>query len=332
LQLRPALPRPSDGGFSPLVTWSRDGRRLAATTWDHSVNVWDAANLYSHEGKAELRQASRVRLPRWHLENAAQAFSRNKPEAVRFHLDRVAVRGDLEPGWRLLRGDLLGRMGAWEKARLDYIEAMGDLTQQSGHEWRKHLALRVWKGERVEPTRLAAALVGRLTGEVEAESALSIAAACSLFSGAVADPKRLAAVVRGLPLKPDDQWYQYTLALTSLRAGQLAEAIPPANRSLPLAHAGSAIPPMSYAVLALAHHGLGKPAEAARWRRRLGEYLTGMREKLRDQDRSVPADMGWWDWLTILIFEREVEATLGDDPPQRSATLPRRNPLSAGAE
>src|SRR5262249_26880503 len=103
-------------------------------------------------------------------------------------------------------------------------------------------------------------------------------------------------------------------------------------RSLGLGHAGSAVPPMSYAVLALAHHELGKHAEAARWRERLGEDLTGMRKKLRDQGRAGPTGMGWWDWLTILILEREGEATLGDGPAQTSATLPRRNPLSAGAE
>ena len=43
LLLRGAGPRPGDGGFNPTLTWAADGRQLAATNWDGSVSIWDAA-------------------------------------------------------------------------------------------------------------------------------------------------------------------------------------------------------------------------------------------------------------------------------------------------
>ena len=40
LRRRPS--RSTDGGFNPVVAWSPDGTRLAASTWDGSVTVWNA--------------------------------------------------------------------------------------------------------------------------------------------------------------------------------------------------------------------------------------------------------------------------------------------------
>ncbi|MGL4553105.1 MAG: hypothetical protein ACRC33_18220, partial [Gemmataceae bacterium] len=44
LTLRGAPPRAGDNGFNPQLCWSDDGRRLAASWWDHSVCVWDGAD------------------------------------------------------------------------------------------------------------------------------------------------------------------------------------------------------------------------------------------------------------------------------------------------
>jgi WD40 repeat protein len=44
LALRGAPPRPHDGGFNPRIVWSADGRRLAASSWDQSVSIWDSVD------------------------------------------------------------------------------------------------------------------------------------------------------------------------------------------------------------------------------------------------------------------------------------------------
>ena len=62
--LRGARPRSSDNGFNPRVVWSPDGRRLAASNWDLSVSVWDAAERESPAAKRALRQAAEARAGR----------------------------------------------------------------------------------------------------------------------------------------------------------------------------------------------------------------------------------------------------------------------------
>jgi WD40 repeat protein len=44
LILRGAPSRSGDGGFNPVVAWSPDGTRLAASNWDGSVAIWSAAS------------------------------------------------------------------------------------------------------------------------------------------------------------------------------------------------------------------------------------------------------------------------------------------------
>ncbi len=59
--LKGAPPRPSDNRFNPRIVWSQDGRRLAASNWDHSVSIWDSADRQSPAAKEALHQAAEAR-------------------------------------------------------------------------------------------------------------------------------------------------------------------------------------------------------------------------------------------------------------------------------
>jgi serine/threonine protein kinase len=63
LVLRGAPPRPHDNGFNPCVAWSLDGRFLAASNWNRSVSVWDAAERQTPAAKQTLHQAAETREP-----------------------------------------------------------------------------------------------------------------------------------------------------------------------------------------------------------------------------------------------------------------------------
>lgn len=61
LCLRGVEPSATDNGFNPRVAWSQDGLRLAASNWNRTVSVWDATDLATPEGKAELRRQAVLR-------------------------------------------------------------------------------------------------------------------------------------------------------------------------------------------------------------------------------------------------------------------------------
>jgi WD40 repeat protein len=61
LILRGAPPRHSDNGFNPRVAWSPDGRFLAASNWDLSVSIWDAAERQTRAAKQALYRAAEER-------------------------------------------------------------------------------------------------------------------------------------------------------------------------------------------------------------------------------------------------------------------------------
>jgi WD40 repeat protein/serine/threonine protein kinase len=89
LILRGAPPRTWDPGFNPLIAWSPDGRRLAATNWDMTVSVWDTAERSTSAGKAALRQAAEARAGDWHARQLQESKQHNIPFAVGFHAERV---------------------------------------------------------------------------------------------------------------------------------------------------------------------------------------------------------------------------------------------------
>ncbi|MFO0844117.1 MAG: hypothetical protein U0797_17235 [Gemmataceae bacterium] len=313
IRLRGAPPRPSDGGFSPRVAWSGDGRRLAASNWDQSVTVWDSADLATPDAKGGLRRAAHDRLPRWHLKSAATALGRRRADAVRFHLDQLEKRGELEPAWRLARGDLLGRMGEWEKARREYEAVAPDYGGFPAEVVRARLALMAWKGDRVEYTRLAAALLdGGAAGTVE-NSAVHTAMACCLFPGAVARPDRLLAPLREL-LSPErtQAGLQLALGLASLRAGRTGEAVEAGERALAVSHGEHwVVKTSARIVLALASHRLGRPEDADRHWRKAREEMAEVRERMAAEGLLIAPHIAWWDWLTVQSLEREAESELG---------------------
>lgn len=61
LTLQGGPPRPSDKGLNSRIAWSPDGRRLAASQWNSSVTIWDAADRQTPAAKQALYQAAEER-------------------------------------------------------------------------------------------------------------------------------------------------------------------------------------------------------------------------------------------------------------------------------
>jgi WD40 repeat protein len=84
LTLRGAPRRHWDPMFNPQVTFSPDGRLLAATNWDKTVSVWEAEERGAAWAQ-DLRRAAAARAPAWHLYEAEACVGRKDDAGAAFH-------------------------------------------------------------------------------------------------------------------------------------------------------------------------------------------------------------------------------------------------------
>jgi tetratricopeptide (TPR) repeat protein len=310
-----AEPRSGDTGISPRVAWSPDGRWLAGTNWDHSVSIWDGADRTNPAIREEMRQSARARLPLWHLENAERALNSGRREAAEDHLRRMDRPGPLEPGWALLRGQLLANRGEWDRASADYSRGLTGDPPVSAGVWREHLTLLARAGKADECKRVAEMLVDRFAADADAGSGTHAALACAMLPGMVRQPDRVVQMARktlNTPARKRSAWHLHALAIAQVRARQYADAERTANQAMNGDSGWDRQHVMTWMTLALAHHHQGRAEEARRWWDKAKARLDVEEQTLKESGKSVPANMGWVDWLWMRQLRAETARTLGE--------------------
>ncbi len=118
LTLRGARARSLDGGFNPVVAWSPDGNRLAASNWDGSVSIWSGT---TESIAAERRwEQARKRLFAWHLDEASEAIAGGQPDAAAFHLDHLEHADPPDAISLLRKAEIAIRLRQLDAADKDY--------------------------------------------------------------------------------------------------------------------------------------------------------------------------------------------------------------------
>jgi WD40 repeat protein/tRNA A-37 threonylcarbamoyl transferase component Bud32 len=315
LALGGSPPRSGDGGFSPRIAWSADGKRLAATNWTHRVSVWEGIDLSRRKAKQELRAAAHARLPRWHLENAAAASRKGQWTVFDFHFRQVARLGPLAPSWRLIRGDLVANLGQWEEAAADHALALEGGSGHEAHIWQQHMLLQARIGKPDLCRKLAPAILERFAQESAPRPLGQAILACSVVPGALADPNRLVRLAKNPP-RPhpkavDAPWAHHVVATACLRAGRYGEAIGASEASeaaLVEDNQWARNRVLNWLILALAHHHQGNKAHARRWfGQAQGWFAT---EKKMAGKRVIPAGIDWTTWLWMLQLRDEMAIAL----------------------
>jgi len=172
LTLRGAPPRPSDGGFNPILAWSPDSRRLASFNWNASISIWDGSELSITPDDRWRFAESRVFL--WQLSECEAALARGQAAAAEFHLAKLS---DIEPPdvkSRLRRARLFVRFGRWERAGNDYEVCIHSGVPDEGEAWLSYTRVLMMRGAREGYRRLLARMLDGLERKPDQSNAADV--------------------------------------------------------------------------------------------------------------------------------------------------------------
>ncbi len=304
LFLRGAKPRHSDNGFNPRVAWSHDGTRLAASNWDRTATVWDAADFAAPGGKAILAAQAAGRALSWHLNLVERPT--NTPLAVAFHRDRLLALKGLSPLQHRHRGDFLARSGLWEQAKADYSAAFASNLLEGLTACEEYAAVLVKCGDGEAYRALRSRVLARCTREEDSRNPLSVLRLGSLLPTTTAnETSQLLGVARRYrEAYPDSPLSFESLGLALYRAGEWDHAKQALNKSLDMC-AGSDDAFVTWVVLALVHLRQGEAAAAEPLLKKVDALLAARTKNIPIQD-----EWGWVVLAEVRILRDEAESLL----------------------
>jgi serine/threonine protein kinase/Flp pilus assembly protein TadD len=153
----------------------------------------------------------------------------------------------------------------------------------------------------------------QLAGTADLAAARWGAWACALAPDAVADlAPALTLAEQAARGEAQSGSSRLTLGAVLYRAGRFQEAVRELTEADRLAPSPSRYSPWSPAhawlFLAMAHHRLGNPGEAARWLAKAGQWID---EALRAPQAATRDDFSWDCRLTLQLLRQEAEALVG---------------------
>jgi tetratricopeptide (TPR) repeat protein len=253
------------GGGAALLDWYR--QRAATLTW---LENWSAVLWYQDrraaEGGADWRLYAARAATHGKLGHTAQREA---------DLDRAAEQGADAPFLVSLADAEAGR-GRWPRAAVLYDRAARQ--GPASLDLVKHLVVaQLTRGDAPGYRRTCAALLrgtGRPLEKLPPEAANGVAWAAALGPGGAADYGPLAQALEQIVAREKNgsrrHEYLNTLGAVLYRAGRHREAV--ARLEEGVAAKGGKGDPADWALMALAHHGLGDPAKAREYLARLPEY------------------------------------------------------------
>jgi WD40 repeat protein len=276
------------------VAFSPDGRRIVSGSSDQTAKVWDvdasrAEVLSRREAVAQAASGeSFLQAGRW--DQAAAALTR----ALTLKVDNSRLR--------LARGQALAGLGQFPQAEADFAEVIRRQPQDLQVRCYHVLSL-LEMGDQAGLRRACSDLLGEFGTATDPLVANNVARYCLLGPGAVADcaaPVRLAELALNGAAEAQKPNFLNALGAALYRAGRFEESVRRLEEGI--RKRGGESLPQDWAFLALAHHRLGRHAEARQW-------LDRLRSRQADGEPNR-----FWDELEIRLLCREAEAVIHIDP------------------
>jgi serine/threonine protein kinase/predicted Zn-dependent protease len=251
---------------------------------------------------------------RW--DDADQAYTR----AINLRPDHASVWG--------ARGELYAHLGLWDLAAPDIAREVELCEPDYATRWLQHALLRLATGD-VQGCRAAAdRMRERFGGTLMPDAAHDLVRVCLLAPpvdgpAGTSETRGLVSVSERLvEYHPGSAFALLVLGTAQVRAGQNEAAV----QSLRKAVAASDWEPrhLAWPTLAIAHHRLGRSAEAraalseaaavlGRWNE--ARAVTDPARWILDYGAGRPWPVPWWDWLDCYLRYREAREAIDGTPP-----------------
>ncbi len=219
------------------------------------------------------------------------------------------------------------RAGLWAEATAHY-ERLLCLQGTTRTDYYHSACLAMRSGDAAAYRRVCTAMVKRFGDADDIHQCCDLAWACGLADNAGMDPSLLVKWARkrvGKHPPESGEWWCHVLGLADYRAGQFAEAISQARKSI-AANPTWAARIMNWPIVAMSHHRLGHAEEARRWLatataewRRLSPLMHGPDARTVVPGPSEYWDKWWIDWPTFEILLREASLLIVGAPPLEDA-------------
>jgi WD40 repeat protein/serine/threonine protein kinase/Flp pilus assembly protein TadD len=217
------------------------------------------------------------------------------------------------------RRDFHARLGLWELAANDSLQALTVLEPGDPSSCYHHALLRLYAGDSQGYRQACARMVERFGQATDPRFSDDLARACLLVPDPVVDPVRLVGFAERANVAVHLPWRAHTLGTAHYRAGHYEQAVFHLRDSL-------TVDPnwpgrtLNHAVLAMAYHCLGQADEARQALENAARLISNTtQEMLRNDVGEIPPN--WCDWLESLLLYREAKILIDGSPPPADARL-----------
>jgi serine/threonine protein kinase/Flp pilus assembly protein TadD len=238
----------------------------------------------------------------------------------------VRLRPDHTSAWVEL-ADLHTRLGLWEMAADDFAEELKLRQPDATSRWYMHALLRLATGDTDGYCQVSSRMRAYFRGTSNPTFLIELVRTSVLRPDTDADMEQWVELAQHAAARRPrgDWWSLYVLGLAHYRAGQHEQAVRRLQESLAADEQEWSVRTLSYPVLAMAHHRLGRPVEARQALKAAGRVLDHWTKEMvqRPSNQHWVHHLGatahwavpWWDWLEGSLYYREAKLLIDGSPP-----------------
>jgi WD40 repeat protein len=289
--------------FPPLLAWSADGQRLAATNYFKMVVVFDASDAESASAKVRLHEDAAARAFSWHVDRAMYCLERMaRQPALEMHFRFLDATAPPDQPLRWERAYLYAHLGQWSKVLADCDSGPPEVLANRFNLLMLQAGARLQTGDTAGYRRHCAHLL-------KAERMMDRATQSTLLQVCLLTPTEAAPLVDlagrfRTAQPPNDPWGNHFLGVAYLRAGKFAEAVEILEQ-IPRAHPTWRHRALNAIALALAYQRLGKADKGTEWLKQAEEWLGVAPGPLSVE---APHHWSWSEWLEARVLHNELAA------------------------